>query len=215
MIVVFDLDGTLTCRDSFLAYLFGFLIRHPWRLMRTWRLPWLVLRFFTGGLSNSDLKQSFLQACLGDVHRGELQRWTATFLDRLIARGLCSDGLIVLERHRRHGDVLILLSASLDLYVEELGRRLAFNHVICTKTEWQGDILTGVLASANRYGEEKLRCLKELKARYGKTPVLAYADHHSDIPLLRMADYGTLVNGTARARRLAAREGITRLKWER
>ena len=34
-VVLFDLDGTLTRRDTYLAYLIGYLLRHPARLKIT------------------------------------------------------------------------------------------------------------------------------------------------------------------------------------
>jgi HAD superfamily phosphoserine phosphatase-like hydrolase len=120
-----------------------------------------------------------------------------------------------LERHRQYGDVLILLSASFDFYVDEIGRRLGFDHVVCTQAEWKDGRMTGNLVGANRHGAEKLRCLKELKAQYGAALVVAYADHTSDFPLLRLADEGILINGTPRAQALAMREGIPCRMWRR
>ena len=207
-LVVFDLDGTLTSGDSYLAYLIGFVVRHPSRLVRLLHLPWPLLRFSMGLIDNVSLKRHFLRACLGGIHCLELQRWTQTFLDRLVSQGLSRDGLVALERHRRDGDMLILLSASFDFYVEELGRRLRFDHVLCTKAAWNGDYLSGDLAGPNRYGLEKLRCLAEMKTQVGEMPVIAYADHESDIPFLQFVDKGMLINGTANARRIAERRGI-------
>ncbi|MGH7232969.1 MAG: HAD family hydrolase [Nitrospiraceae bacterium] len=214
-LAVFDLDGTLTRRDSYLPYLIGFLVRHPRRLVRTLHLPWQVCRFVIGGISNTDLKRQFLHACLGGVRRAEVRRWTEAFVDGLIARGFRRDALAALEQHRQNGDVLVLLTASFDLYADELARRLKFDQVICTQAEWRGDRLSGNLASPNRYGAEKLRCLTELKKAYPAATIIAYADHHSDLPLLRFADKGILINGTAHAQTLAARDGIPCLQWRR
>jgi hypothetical protein len=44
-VVIFDLNGTLTHRDSYLAYLAGFLIRHPQRLLRILPVPLTVLKY--------------------------------------------------------------------------------------------------------------------------------------------------------------------------
>ncbi len=38
-ILVFNLDGTLSRQDTFLAYLLSFLVRHPWRIYRLAQLP--------------------------------------------------------------------------------------------------------------------------------------------------------------------------------
>jgi len=212
-LVVFDLDGTLTRRDTYVRYLFGYLIRHPWRFVRVLHLPWFVLQFYLGRISNTALKQTFLRACLGGLERPALLRWTQTFLDKLFAGGFVQEGLITLDRHHKRGDVLVLLTASLDLYVDDLGNRLGFHHVICTRVEWQRNKLSGRLSGPNRYGTEKVRCLQTLKEQYRGHPVIAYADHHSDIPLLQLADEGVLINGTAKSCRLARQAGLLYKAW--
>ena len=212
-LVVFDLDGTLTRRDTYLRYVVGFLARHPWRIFRLLHLPWVVGMFYSGMLDNTQLKERVLRAFLRGTRRAELRRWTTVFVDKLLARGMRREALAVLEKHRQHGDLLVLLSASLDVYVEELGKRLGFDHVICTAAHWEGDRLSGRLLSLNCHGEEKVRRLGELRKRCGGMRLVAYADHHSDIPLLRLADAGILVNGTRKAKQLAVQTGLERRVW--
>jgi HAD superfamily hydrolase (TIGR01490 family) len=212
-LVVFDLDGTLTRGDTYVRYLFGYLVRHPWRFGRVLHLPWFVLQFYLGRITNTVLKEKFLSACLGGLERPVLLRWTETFLDKLFASGFREGGLITLDQHQKRGDVLVLLTASLDLYVDQVGSRLGFHHVICSRVEWQGNNLSGRLSGPNRYGAEKVRCLQALKKQYRGYTVIAYADHHSDIPLLQLADDGVLVNGTARSCRLARQSGILQRVW--
>ena len=184
----------------------------------------LVLRVFAGGIARclhlplavngQCSKQQFLQAILGGTYRSDLDRWTGNFLNRLIPRGMYRKGLAVLEQHRHAGDVLVLLTASLDCYAVELGRRLGFDEVICTKTEWQEERLSGKLAGPNVRGEEKVRSLLELKTRFRDARIIAYADHQSDLPLLRLADQGVLVNAKPKVRDLASREQIEYDVWK-
>jgi phosphatidylglycerophosphatase C len=214
-VVIFDLDGTLTRRDSYVAYLAGFLFRHPRRLPRILPLMWAVLKYALKRLDHTELKQQFLQAVLGGASRRDVDVWTGVFVDRLLASGLRRDALQVLERHRGQGDLLVLLTASFDLYVHEVGRRLGFDQVICTKADWVNGCLSGKLEGSNHRGEEKVRCLLRLKHDHEGAPVIAYADHHSDLAFLRLADRGTLVNGTSRTRSLARQKGISCAIWKR
>jgi len=174
----------------------------------------MVILFSLGKLDNARLKQQFLQAVLGGTHRSDLDRWTGKFLNRLIPRGISRQGLAVLEQHRQAGDVLILLTASVDCYAIELGRRLGFDEVICTKTEWQEERLSGNLAGPNVRGEEKVRSLLELKTRFRDARIIAYADHQSDLPLLRLADQGILVNAKPKVMDLASRECLVYQVWK-
>ena len=212
-VVIFDLDRTLTYRDSFLPYLLGFLLRHPSRLWRIALLLWPIVKFFYGLASNTELKQRFLSAILGGASKAQVRPWTRVFVNRLLDRGLRPAGLATLERHRREGDLLVLLSASLDLYVQELGRRLGFDRVLCTQGEWVGEKLSGSLAGPNYRDEQKVRCLVDLRQELKGATVIAYADHHSDLAFLVQVDQGILVNGSRKTIRLAQQQGLACARW--
>ena len=115
--------------------------------------------------------------------------------------------------HRAAGDYLVLLSASPDLYVPAIGAALSFALTICTGVEWRADRLTGALATANRRGAEKARCVAALRAEHPQLPIVAYGNAASDVEHLALADRGVLVNGSPRARRAAARAGLVRVRW--
>jgi phosphatidylglycerophosphatase C len=213
-VVIFDLDGTLTRRDSYVPYLAGFLLRHPRRLLHILPLPWVVLKYGLGRVTNTDLKQHFLHAVFGGASRREVESWTRIFVDRLLVDGLRPEAREALERHRNRGDLLVLLTASFDLYVHEIGRRLGFDHVLCTQAEWLDGRLSGKLAGPNHRGEEKVRCLLRLRDAHAESTIVAYADHHSDLAFLRQADQATLVNGSFKTRRLAKEQGIPCATWK-
>ena len=172
-----------------------------------------MLLFLVRRVNNAKLKESFLYAVLGGVRRAEILAWTHEFLDRFLTRKMCREGLAMLTKHREAGDTLILVTASPDCYVAELGRRLAFHGVICTHVEWIDGRLSGKLASPNMRGQEKVRALRDIKIRYGNLPVTAYADHRSDLALLKLADHGVLVNGDRKTKEVALRDGIQVCIW--
>ena len=213
MLALFDLDGTVTRHDTLAAYLAGFLRRHPTRLLRLpLALPALI-RFALGHADHAQLKSAWLRAVLGGCTHAELEAWTAQFVPRLIERGLFADALAAIGAHRQSGDLLVLMSASPDLYVPAIGRALGFAQTVCTAVEWNGDRLTGRLATPNRRGAEKARCLQALRLEYPGLPIVAYANAASDLDHLALADRAALVNGSARARREAVRRGMASLTW--
>ena len=212
-LVIFDLDGTLTRRDTLIPYLSGFLVRHPWRIFRTLHLPVVLAMFFLGFISHARLKEYFLTAFLGGATREQIQQWSSTFIEKLRANGLRERGLKALKAHIASSDHTVLLSASLDFYVNELGTELGFDKVICTSAEWSNDRLTGRLASANHRGQEKVRQLELLKSSFPDTYITAYADNDSDLELLRSVDNGILINARRKTRARARSLKINLQHW--
>jgi phosphatidylglycerophosphatase C len=212
-LALFDLDGTITHHDTLFPYVHGFLHRHPLRAPGALRVIPALVRFAAGSADHGALKAAFIRATLRGCSRVEIEAWTARFVSRLLARGLFADARTAIEQHRGAGDALVLMSASVDLYVPAIARALEFSECICTAVSWHGDRLDGALASANRRGPEKARCLEALRARYPGTQIVAYANAASDLEHLRLADQAFLVNGWARARRAAAAAGIRTLTW--
>jgi phosphatidylglycerophosphatase C len=209
---VFDLDGTLTRRDTLPQYIAGFLRRHPARIPRLVRaLPALV--GYAWRRDRGEVKSALIRAALGGVPRAALDEWTAHFVATLLERGLFDDARTALEAHRRRGDSLALLSASPDLYVPAIARALGFAESMCTGIGWRGDRLVGGLVTPNRRGAEKARCLGELRRLHPELEAVAYGNTESDLEHLLLADRGVLVNGSARARRRAARLGVVCRTW--
>ena len=124
-IAVFDLDGTITRRDTLPAL--------PARLaapasaarvsarMRSARLAALPRSDRDRGRLKSDL----IRAGMSGATRDEVERWTAEYVAASRRAASSAPGrLAAIARHRAAGDRLVLLSASVDLYVPDIGRRL-------------------------------------------------------------------------------------------
>jgi phosphatidylglycerophosphatase C len=197
-LAVFDLDGTITRRDTLGAYLWGYLWRHPWRVVRV--IPAAVAPFkFLIDRDRGALKGAAIHAILGGVERSRIEEWSARFVQRLIPHGLLAEALAAIAGHRARGDRLLLMSASTDLYVPLIGRALGFDEVICTRVRWLPDgRLDGRLDGANCRGDEKHRCLSQVLARAMPTRIYAYGDSRSDLAHMALAQEAYLINAPAR-----------------
>jgi len=214
-VALFDLDGTLTRRDTLLPFLCGYLRRHPRRIGRLWRLPLALAAYLVRDRDRGKLKSRMIRMVMQGDSRSAIDAWCDSFVCALKAHGsLRAGALAVLEAHRVAGDHLVLLSASPDLYVPAIGRLLGFEGTLCTEMQWRGDRLDGALKTANRRGAEKTRCLAQLRGQYLNLPVIAYGNSISDVDHLRAADGALLVNGSAAARRLAAKWAIPTANWD-
>lgn len=213
-IAIFDLDGTVTRRDTLLPYLRGWLRRQPRRCRRLWALPAPLLRFAVDR-DRGRLKSALIRLAMGGATRDEVEAWSRDFIAGLDERQLCPGALAAITRHRNVGDYLVLLSASVDLYVPALAARFGFAEVICTGIAWHGAALDGSLTTPNRRAAEKLRCVQELRARHPGASCVAYANACSDLAHLTVVDEPWLVNAGWRARRAAGRLGIGAMDWRR
>jgi phosphatidylglycerophosphatase C len=212
-VALFDLDGTLTWRDTLLPFLRGFLRRCPHRTLGLWRLPFALGRYWQDR-DRGALKSGVIRMIMGGERRAVVDAWADTFVNTLKSQQRFRPlALAVVETHRSAGDRLVLLSASPDLYVPLIGRLLGFERTLCTEIEWRGDRLDGHLKTANRRGEEKLRCMTWLREQYPGLPIIAYGNSASDLDHMRHADRALLVNGDDAARRLAAKWDIAVSYW--
>ena len=212
-LAVFDLDGTITHRDTLLPYVLGYLREHSARAAGLATVLPALLRFALRTADRGALKGVLIGRTLGGLTRSELDGWTARFVPQLLGHGIWQDALACLARHRAHGDRLVLMSASVDLYVPAIGAALGFDETLCSPVRWSGDRLDGALSGANLRGAEKARKLAELRSRHPGLAVAAYGNAASDLGHLCLADHGVLVNGNARTRRAARHLGLECARW--
>jgi phosphatidylglycerophosphatase C len=217
-VALFDLDGTLTWHDTLFAFLLGYTLRHPGRWLCLWRMLPAFLSFLTWHHDRGRLKSQVIRSVMGGAARRSIDAWADAYVGGLKRRrAFRPAALASVERHRAAGDHLVLLSASPDLYVPRIGRLLGFERTLCTEITWRGppdaERLEGGLKTANRRGEEKSRCLLDLKVSYPGLPVIAYGNSASDLPHMRLADRALLVNADAAARRAAAELNLPVGDW--
>ena len=154
-----------------------------------------------------------LRATLRGATRADVDALAREFVRDKIENDCFRDALATIRRHREARHHLVLMSASVDFYVPEFGRQLGFDQVISTEVKWIGDRLDGTLTSANRRGEEKARCVRQLLEEHGDVDSFAYGNSDSDLPHLRLVNHGQLVNGSLAARRHAAELGVSCVDW--
>ncbi len=216
VVALLDLDGTITKRDTYIPILAGFLLSYPARLWRVGSLPFAVVLHGLGLRDNAWLKERFLATVLGGAHRNEIDPWAAIFVERVVARGLRRKARSVIEHHRTAGHELVLATASLDLYVERLAERLGFDMVICTAVEWRTNgTLSGRLDGPNCYGDTKRAAFwSRVGTARDQLYLIAYSDHHADLPILTEADRAVAVNPTRRLLRAARLGHLEVQDWD-
>lgn len=208
-LVVFDLDGTITYRDTLLPYVSGYLARSRRSRWRFARMVPILAAFAVGAADHGAVKSAFIRSSLAGASREQLDAWTRDFVPWAVTRGSCPGALNMIKAHAQAGDRLVLMSASTDLYVPQIGEALGFSDVICTGVAFDAaGRLIGTLTTPNRRGPEKVRCFQALQRQHPGIETVAYGNAGSDLAHLVLADIPRLVNASPRTVRQAAALGL-------
>jgi phosphatidylglycerophosphatase C len=185
---VFDFDGTLSYRDSFVPFLlfcFGPLgsLR---RLLPL--LPHLSL-YLLGASDRNRLKGELIKAFLTGIDEQWLSAAAERYAEARWQQMMRPAGLRQVESELQQGRTVTLCSASPRLMLEPFARRLGVG-LIATELVVESGRLSGALRGENCRRQEKVRRLEE---RYGPRSgwhMRAWGDSAGDRELLASADEG-------------------------
>jgi len=215
-VAIFDLDSTITRKDTYVAFLITLLRKYPVRLFRCGFLPIAVILHKTGLKDNTWLKETFLRTIAGKISKAQLDNCTDHFLKHLLQHGIRSKALLQIQNHSQANHHLVLASASFDFYVEKLGQLLGFNTIICTRSAWdEQNRLSGEIDGYNCYGINKLnRLIDSFDQNRTDLFLIGYTDHHSDKPFLDWVDSAIAVNPTSQLRQIAIKSNFAVENWD-
>ena len=188
-IAAFDFDGTMVPGDSLIPFLWRtagaarFLLavlRHGLRIVLATRL----------GIGSRDAaKEAFVRTTLGGRSLAAVRKAGEAFAADLEGR-VDEHALARLRWHREEGPELVLVSASLEVYLEPLGARLGFDAVLATRLALDDEgTLTGALDGPNVRAHEKVVRLRRWLGGE-RCELWAYGDSAGDRELLALADHG-------------------------
>lgn len=127
-------------------------------------------------------------------------------------RPLLAPGIVRrVNRHRQDGHLLVLVSASVRYYLEEVVRDLKFDHLLCTDLEVAADgRLTGRTSGPMCIFDEKRIQIERLAHNLGVdlATSFAYGNHQSDIPMLSLVGHPVAVEPTRPLKAWARRRGV-------
>ena len=211
---IFDLDGTITRRGTYTPFVLHVANEDRRKFLHVGTVLGAALLYKCGALSRGRLKEIMLRVTLKGASRAEVSAYAGPFVERWVAEGLRLGAVETIAKHKAAGDYLILATASFDFYADDFGARLGFDKVVATKVVWQDNQLCGTIDGENCRGKAKLRqvhaLMPDIKERYR---VIAYSDHHVDLPLLQWADEAMAVNPTMGLKKIALREGMQIIDW--
>lgn len=210
-IALFDFDGTLLPWDTQKLFCHHVLQRHP---QRRWYLPlFLAMLPFTPVLGAEGMKRVFL-SFLWKLPQAEVEQLARDFAQQWVPSQIWPEMQEIIAEHRRRGDLTILISASPEPYVKEVGRLLGFDRAYGTVVEFSAEGMPLFPDLINNKGWQKVeRLRRELSAEHFVGSQLrsahGYTDSCADLPMLTLCQEATVVNPGKRLHAIAEEQGWT------
>lgn len=184
-LALFDFDGTITTKDTFTPFL---------------RFSARPVRMLVGGVVLSPLIVGY-RLGLVSARRGRplaarlaFQGEKAVAVRELGLKYACEElpgvvrrrALDRIEWHKRQGDAVVVVSASLDVYLSYWCKSIGVE-LICTQLEEKSGTLTGRYVRGDCSGGEKLRRIREQYDIGRYSLIYAYGDTDEDRDMLGIA----------------------------
>lgn len=186
-LALFDFDGTITTKDSFLEFLkfhkgrlnflFGFALLSPYliamklRLIPNWKAKEIVLTYFLKGLGEEEVEQVARE-----------------FTTEVIPRLLRPKAIEQIKKHQENCDDIYLVSASAENWLKSWCDQIGIK-IIGTKLEVIDGKITGKIDGNNCYGQEKVARIKAEINISKYSEIYAYGDSNGDKEMLALADH--------------------------
>lgn len=194
-VAIFDFDDTLVLGDSF----FPFLICAVGRA-RTWLALLGALAVFAFRRARGDRSIS-------------LRTFVKGYLLRALLKGMRRDALCAaaekmrgwvkvnepimrkLKEHSAKGDVVVIASGGLDLYLPELLRDVPYNALICTDVGVEKGVVTAEMIKGNCVRVRKAKRLAKWLEENGPfDESFGYGNYPHDIPMLNLVKHRVIVS---------------------
>ena len=187
VVAAFDFDVTITTRDTFVPFLYRAFGRHKVRAA-FFRLAPEAAKVLLGFSTRDVFKARLIHAlfagesserlhAVGFEHAGEILNWVRP------------EALKRIAWHKERGDRLIMVSASLDIYLKPVAKALGFDDLLCTQPSQIDDRFDGGMIGNNCRCAEKVNRLQALLGNLSLCDIHAYGDSEGDKEMLQIALY--------------------------
>lgn len=210
----FDFDETLLAIDS--ASIGFKVLKEQGYLSRSFMFKMLLVMLLKkAGVVN---EQIMARTFLGFYKGRDLKPFADSALDfyqEYLQPNLDPDVLNKLKWHQDQGHKTVLVTGSIDYYLEPVQDDLGIDHLLCTHLEvGQDGLLTGRSLGPVCVGEVKVTLMRSLADELGidLSKSYAYGNSELDIPMLQQVGHPVVVNPTPALARLALKHNWPDLK---
>jgi len=187
IVAAFDFDVTITTKDTFFPFLvhtFG-LVKVLSALVKLAPEGIFVLMKLSSrdGFKEKIIECLFKGESVQDINEFGLSHST------LIMNWIRPSALKRIRWHKSKGHYLVLVSASLDVYLTHIANNLEFDKLLCTTLAVNENEFSGKLVGSNCRGPVKVTRLESHLGHLPDYEIYAYGDSAGDYELLKAADH--------------------------
>ena len=183
-LALFDFDHTITDADSFGRFIRDLATPQQLAAAKWTAGPWLA-GYRLGLVSARQLRARVLKLAFRGRKEAEIRERGARHADEVLPGLLRPEMIQRIAWHRERGDTVVLVSASLDVYLQPWCERHGLE-LICNRLEARSGVLTGRYHGGD-CGPDKVQ---RIRARYdvdAYAQVHAYGDSREDLGMLALA----------------------------
>ena len=210
-LVIFDLDNTILNGDSDYAMI-NYLVHTQALDERAGKQNQIFIEDYQRGELDFDAYTTFaLSAYVGMTH-SDINEYMLPFVAKVIEPMINTLALKIIHDHGDRGDTILLASATNELIVQPIAKRLDIQNVIGTQVKFINDKCTGEYIPPSALGEGKLKLVQQWMQKNNFddfSGVTFYSDSINDLPLLEAVDFPKAVNPDAMLEKISLERG-----WE-
>lgn len=184
-LALFDFDGTITTREMLPDFFRLAIPRRRQRIGQILLLP-LIVGYKFGIVSGSVVRAVIVRFGFSGVPYDHYERSGREFVSSALSRVIRPEALERIKWHKRQGDVVVVVSGALDIYLAQWCRSQGIE-CICSVLEQRNGVLTGRYLGAQCVRSEKARQVASRFDIESFAEVFAYGDTVEDKELLALA----------------------------
>lgn len=215
----FDVDGTIV--DATIVHYYVYFATHGFSTVR--RTVWLsgfifkvIYYIILDKISRSRFNKAFYSN-YKNMKSSRLEEISRELFSNMIQPRIYPEAVNCIKKHKEQGQLIILVSGSLDFIVKPLQEYLDADDALAAKLEQSEGLFTGRLTSLPIGDEEKSRIVKEFAGKRGidLAQSYAYGDSAADLPMLNAVGKPNAVSPDKALRRSAQKNNWPIFNWER
>lgn len=196
-LAIFDVDYTITKRETLLEFYFFMMKKNPKLLKYLPKSIFSSIFYVFKIYDASKAKRTFIRFIDG-IEENEMKKIVKEFYEKRLSKILYKDAIDTIKKMKIQGYKIYLISASAEFYLSEFYNIKEVDKVIGTRFMKENGLHRNQMLGENCKGEEKVKRLEEVLKRENIDVDFEnsymFSDSLSDLPLFNLVGHPYLIN---------------------